>query len=30
MAHKDDLGRWGETVAAEFLESEGYLIIDRG
>ena len=30
MAHKDDLGRWGERVAAEYLESEGYSIVDRG
>lgn len=30
MAHKDQLGRWGETVAAEFLVAEGYDIVDRG
>lgn len=29
MAHKDDLGVWGETVAAEYLVTEGYAIIDR-
>lgn len=30
MAHKDDLGRWGESVAADFLVTEGYDIVDRG
>ena len=30
MAHKDDLGRWGETVAAEYLQAEGYRVIARG
>lgn len=29
MAHKDDLGRWGEEIAAEYLVTEGYSIIDR-
>ncbi len=29
MAHKDDLGMWGEEVAADFLVTEGYGIIDR-
>lgn len=30
MAHKDDLGRWGEHVATEFLRTEGYDIVERG
>lgn len=30
MAHKDELGRWGEQVAADFLVAEGYSIIGRG
>jgi putative endonuclease len=30
MAHKDELGRWGEQVAADFLVTEGYSIVDRG
>ncbi len=30
MAHKDELGRWGESVAADFLVAEGYLIVARG
>lgn len=30
MARKDELGRWGEQVAAEFLAAEGYSIVDRG
>lgn len=30
MAHKDELGRWGEIIAAEFLRTEGYEIVDRG
>ena len=30
MARKDELGRWGEQVAAEFLTTEGYAIVDRG
>jgi putative endonuclease len=30
MAHKDELGRWGEQVAADFLITEGYDIVDRG
>lgn len=30
MAHKDDLGRWGEDIATEFLRTEGYEIVDRG
>jgi putative endonuclease len=29
MAHNDELGIWGETVAAEYLVTEGYAIIDR-
>ncbi len=30
MAHKDELGRWGERIAADFLVTEGYDIVDRG
>ena len=30
MAHKDELGRWGEHIAADFLVTEGYEIVDRG
>ena len=30
MAHKDDLGRWGERVAGDYLATEGYEIIARG
>ncbi|MCU1571157.1 MAG: YraN family protein [Naasia sp.] len=29
MASKDDLGRWGEQVAADHLTSLGYLVLDR-
>lgn len=29
MANKDELGRWGEAVAAEHLRSSGYRILDR-
>jgi putative endonuclease len=29
MAHKDVLGQWGESVAAEYLVTEGYRVIDR-
>lgn len=29
MAHKDVLGMWGEEVAADYLATEGYSIIDR-
>lgn len=29
MAAKDELGRRGEVLAAEFLESRGYVILDR-
>ncbi|WP_423918100.1 YraN family protein [Frigoribacterium sp. 2-23] len=29
MAKKDDLGRWGETVAVRHLESVGMRIVDR-
>ena len=30
MAHKDELGRWGENIATEYLRTEGYEIVDRG
>lgn len=30
MARKDELGVWGETVAADFLRTEGYEILERG
>lgn len=30
MARKDDLGRWGERIAGEFLVTNGYEILDRG
>ena len=30
MARKDDLGRWGEGVAADFLIANGYDVVDRG
>ena len=29
MAHKDDLGMWGEEVAGDYLATEGFAIIDR-
>ncbi len=29
MARKDELGEWGERVAGEFLEANGYVILDR-
>lgn len=29
MASKDDLGRWGEQVAADHLTSLGYRVLDR-
>ncbi len=29
MAQKDELGRWGEGIAAEFLEDGGYSVIQR-
>ena len=30
MALKDELGRWGETVAGDFLVANGYEVLDRG
>ena len=30
MARKDELGRWGETVAGDFLVANGYDVLDRG
>ena len=30
MALKDELGRWGETVAGDFLVANGYDVLDRG
>ena len=30
MAQKDELGRWGEQVATDYLVAEGYSILDRG
>jgi putative endonuclease len=30
MARKDELGRWGETVAGDFLVANGYEVLDRG
>ncbi len=29
MAEHNELGKWGEQVAAEYLEQKGYLICDR-
>jgi putative endonuclease len=29
MASHNDLGRWGEDVAADYLERQGYTIIER-
>jgi putative endonuclease len=29
MAQKDVLGEWGERVAGEFLEANGYTVLDR-
>ena len=29
MAAHNQLGRWGENVAADFLEQQGYLIVER-
>ncbi|WGD38420.1 YraN family protein [Lysinibacter sp. HNR] len=29
MAYKDDLGRWGESVAAEFLQEKNYSILHQ-
>jgi putative endonuclease len=29
MALKDELGRWGETVAADYLAANGYEVLDR-
>ena len=30
MALKDELGRWGENVAGDFLIANGYDVLDRG
>ncbi len=30
MARKDELGRWGETVAGEYLMANGYEVLDHG
>lgn len=30
MARHNDFGKWGEGVAADYLESKGYSIIERG
>ena len=30
MARKDELGRWGETVAGDYLVANGYEILERG
>jgi putative endonuclease len=30
MARKDDLGRWGETVAGDYLVANGFEVLDRG
>lgn len=30
MARKDELGRWGEVVAGDFLVANGYEVLDRG
>ena len=30
MALKDELGRWGEAVAGDFLVAHGYEVVDRG
>jgi putative endonuclease len=30
MARKDELGRWGENVAGDFLIANGYDVLDRG
>lgn len=30
MAMKDELGRWGEKVAGDFLVANGYDVLDRG
>ena len=30
MALKDDLGRWGESVATDFLVANGYDVLERG
>lgn len=29
MARNDELGEWGERVAGEFLEANGYRVLDR-
>ncbi len=29
MAHKQELGRWGEDTAAAYLQAQGYRIVDR-
>lgn len=29
MAEHNDLGRWGEDVAAEYLRQKGYVIVER-
>ena len=29
MAQHNDLGKWGETFAADFLQKQGYIIRER-
>ena len=29
MNHNQKIGRWGEEIAAEYLQKEGYILVDR-